>query len=337
MIYICDFFKRHKEAISNQIELLAINSNSEVIAATRFMGQKSFQKDDRKDKIYIYPPAIYNLLLPLKIINSCKEPVHYFEEEASSYKRFLFNSTKTPLYISMYRRPTSEYIEHIKKYKYLEKIFVELDYHRDILVNGGISKDKVMVAHTPAKIASCNSTKEFSPSEITLAFASWNNSEPSALEDRGMIYLLDLLKKTPGARLEIALRDNKINGFNEIARKLDVIDRVSLNNIANENELLEMFKKSDFVAFCAQKRVVKDVPNSLLDGLMLSKPVIITDILDFSRVVTKNNIGITIETGSIPTKLVVSKASYKEMSANAFRYSKLHTPDNYLRILESYK
>lgn len=54
MIIINDFFTRGKEAVSNQMELISKENDCEIVAATRFMNQKSLQDDDIQDNIYIY-------------------------------------------------------------------------------------------------------------------------------------------------------------------------------------------------------------------------------------------------------------------------------------------
>ena len=59
MIIINDFFVRHKEAVSNQMEIILKNNKGKIISATRFMGQKPLQEEDIKDNIYVYKPIIY--------------------------------------------------------------------------------------------------------------------------------------------------------------------------------------------------------------------------------------------------------------------------------------
>ena len=104
MLIINDFFKRSKEAISNQMEYLLDKTDGKIVTATRFMNQKAFQKEDRLDKIYIYPPILYNILLLFYVLFG-KDDIHIFEEEPSLYKRLICNLSKRKLYISMYREP----------------------------------------------------------------------------------------------------------------------------------------------------------------------------------------------------------------------------------------
>ena len=61
MLIINDFFVRYKEAVSNQMESISKYNNGKIISATRFMGQKALQEEDKKDNIYVYSPVRYFL------------------------------------------------------------------------------------------------------------------------------------------------------------------------------------------------------------------------------------------------------------------------------------
>ena len=139
MLIINDFFKRSKEAVSNQMEYLLQETGGKIVTATRFMNQKPFRKEDRKDKIFIYPPFIYYFLLFFYVIFS-KDDIHIFEEEPSLYKRIICNISGKKIYISMYREPYLKYTQHLKKYKKLSGVFVEDDYHKQKLIE--LDKEK---------------------------------------------------------------------------------------------------------------------------------------------------------------------------------------------------
>lgn len=336
MLIINDFFVRYKEAVSNQMELISKYNNGKIISATRFMGQQALQEKDIKDNIYVYSPIRYFFETIKCVLKNKNENIHVFEEEPCWWKRVLFNKGKNPIYISMYRRPTTEYAEHLKKYKNLKKVFVELPYHKQILVDNGVDKSKIEVTPTPSKIPRRRSAKKYNPNSVNILFASWNNKEGDAIRERGLQFLLELLKANPNFTLTIPLRDNDTKNFKNLAKKLDVTDRISLLDIHNNTEtLIELFDDSDFVAFVPQKRIVKDVPNSLIDGLVRGKPVIISDVIDFSREVCKNNIGIVVHGGDKPAEMNINEEIYKALSQKAYEYSKIHSPENYLKIIET--
>ena len=336
MLIINDFFVRYKEAVSNQMESISKSNNGKIISATRFMGQKALQEEDKKDNIYVYSPVRYFLETIKAILNSKDERVHVFEEEPCLWKRILFNKSGNPLYVSIYRRPTAEYAEHLKKYNNLRKVFVELLSHKKILIENGIEEEKIDITPTPSKIPRKKSDKRYDPDNVNILFASWNNKEGDAVRERGLEFILKLLKENPNFTLTIPLRDNDTESFEKIAKELGVWNRVSLLDIHNDTErLIELFDNSDFVAFVPQKRIVKDVPNSLIDGIVRGKPVIISDVIDFSEVVNNENIGIVFQKGVEPDRLNIDKDTYSTLSKNAYRYSEMHSIERYLEVIES--
>ena len=197
MLVINDFFVRYKEAVSNQMELIANANKGKIVSATRFMGQQAMQQEDIKDNIYVYSPIKYIFQAIRETYKAKNEKVYVFEEEPCLWKRILFNKTGNPLYISMYRRPTENYAKHLKKYKNLKKVFVELPQHKKLLIDYGIEKEKIEVTPTPSKIERKKSQKKYDPNSVNILFASWNNKEGNAIRERGLEYLLELLKENP--------------------------------------------------------------------------------------------------------------------------------------------
>lgn len=335
MIVINDFFVRYKEAVSNQMELIAKANKGKIVSATRFMGQQAMQQEDIKDDIYVYLPLKYIFQAVKETYKAKNEKIHVFEEEPCLWKRILFNKTGNPLYISMYRRPTKNYAKHLKKYKNLKKVFVELPQHKKLLMDYGIEKEKIDVTPTPSKIERKKSQKKYDPNNVNILFASWNNKEGNAIKERGLEYLLELLKENPNYTLTIPLRDNDTETFNMIAKKIGVSDRVKLLEIHNNTEILtQLFDDSDFVAFVPQKRIVKDVPNSLIDGIVRGKPIIISDVIDFSQEVKKYGIGIVVPGGEKAKKMMIDENTYTELSNRAYEYSARNSNENYLKIIQ---
>lgn len=335
MLYVSDFFTRHKEAVSNQLELLASHKSGQIVAATRFMNQKAFSRSELKDGIYIVPPFLYPAALAISLLTS-RTPVHVFEEESFGWKRFLLNLSGRPLYISLYRRPEIEHIEHLRKYKHLKKIFVELPVHKELLIGHGFDANRIALTSTPSKLSRRRSSKQFDPSDVNIVFASWNTSEANALHDRGVLYLIDLLAKNPEYSVTIPLRDSHTDELWQAAKSKGVANRINLLDISNTKELEEMFDRCDFVAFVAQDRVVKDVPNSIIDGLVYGKPAIVSDVLDFCTVVAQNRIGYVIKAGERPSRMKITAEAYRDMSERAYKYSARHTPAKYKQSSTTY-
>jgi len=335
MIYICNFFVNKKEAVSNQIELLRRQTNARLFAAGIFMGQKHLDPSDIQDGKMILPEEIYNLLLP-KVIAQSTEGIHYFEEEPDDSRVEYFNNSKSNLYISMYRRPTLDYAEHLKKYTNLKKVFVELEEHANVLKTHGIDEEKIIVAHTPGLFQPIKNTKTFDPNNINIVFASWNDGTQEALEDRGLLFLLEILRKNPNISLTIPLRDNNTGLFEEYIHNFGLTNRVNLFSPKDRDELVEMYKNCDFVVFTTKKRVTKDVPNSIIDGILCGKPCIVSKTIDYSKTVEKNNIGIVVDEHFTVPNLNISQDQYTTWSNNTETLANKHTESEYLKIINHY-
>lgn len=334
MLIVNEFFKRRKEAVSNQMEVLLKGTGGKIISATRFMKQKSFQKEDRKDNIYIYPPFIYHIMLWINVIFT-KDKIHIFEEEPQKEKRILFNLFKKDVYVSMYREPFEKYAVHLKKYKRLKAVYVETEEHKEKLIVYGIDSKIVHVTYTPAKVSHKENDKTYDPNNINLLFASWNNKEGDPLRERGLIYILDFLILNKKTNLTVLLRDDKTKEFIEEIEKRNLKKRVRLIDV-KEEDLEKEFDNADYVIFPIQKRLTKDIPNSLIDGLSRGKPIILSSIFGLSKVVEKEKIGIVIEPNTKPFRLDITKDEYDKMSKKAYKISKKYTNENYIKSIIDY-
>ncbi len=78
MLFVSDFFTRHKEAVSNQLELLAEKQSGKIIAATRFMGQRALHKDDTRDGIFVVPSFTYPIILAAMMVLSVAITLIYY-------------------------------------------------------------------------------------------------------------------------------------------------------------------------------------------------------------------------------------------------------------------
>ena len=65
----------------------------------------------------------------------------------------------------------------------------------------------------------------------------------------------------------------------------------------------------------------------------MGKPVIISDILNFSEIVSKEGLGIIAEKGKQHIDLNISISQYKQLSQNAYEYSEIHSKENYVKSI----
>jgi glycosyltransferase involved in cell wall biosynthesis len=334
MIYICDFFAA-KEAVSNQMEMLRSANNSLIFSASRFLNQKKLRIADLKNKRIIISERFYEIFLPL-VVGANKNGIHYFEEEPSEKKRLVFNRSKSDLFISMYKKPDQGYVKHLKRYKNLKKVFVELESHKQILIENGISEHKVEVFKTPSLFYPQQNNKRYDPKRVNLLFASWNNAEGNPLEERGVNYLLDLIANNSNLTLTVMPRDNLIKEFLEKVKGMNLEKRVRIKWPRNQQELKKVFEECDLVAFASKIKISKDVPNSIVDGLSLGKPCVVSRVVDFSKTVEDRRLGLVLNDFNV-FDFNVSQTDYRAMSDRAYKYSFSHSKNNYLEIINNYK
>jgi glycosyltransferase involved in cell wall biosynthesis len=225
----------------------------------------------------------------------------------------------------------------LKKYTRLEKVFVELEMHKEILVANNIPKEKIITINPPSLFSPTYNHKHYNSKQINLLFASWNRGSYQRLHERGLLYCIDLLIVNPSTHLNILLRDNQTSEFINIITQHKLTDRINLININNIEHLSEIYSSTDYVIFTPTKRVTKDIPNSIIDGYMHGKPCIISNILDFKDIVKSSKLGIVIDDFNNPIKLEsVSTKEYQQFVDNIYNYRFRYTSKEYLKILNYY-
>jgi glycosyltransferase involved in cell wall biosynthesis len=332
MIYICNFYAHQREGVSNQIELLRQKTGGFLYAAGIFLNQQHLSYGDLLDRRVIVSSREFKKTLPGFVKSLPKnESIHYFSEEPELDKLKIFNSVSNNLYISMYRKPTEKYVKFLKRFKNLVRVFVELESHRGYLIDHGIKPEMVMVSNSPSMFERSFMPRNFRNRFI---FASWNGGDIVSLQERGLISILDLVESNSSNTCNIILRDNEIDLYSKMIVERGLVNRVNLLTIQKPRDLYDAFMYADIVLFLMQKKITKDVPNSIIDGFMLGKPVIMTNVTDLANTVISSDIGWVISPGEIIDMNVVTR-TYKVKSENAFAFSQERTVDNYVSTVIS--
>jgi glycosyltransferase involved in cell wall biosynthesis len=328
MIYICNFYAHKREGVSNQIELLRAHTDGYLFSAGIFLDQQYLLHKDISQKRIILSESEFKHALPDFVKSLPKnEKIHYFSEEQEADKLKIFNSVPNNLYISMYRKPTKKYAFFLKKFKNLSRIYVELESHKKILIKCGIKPGKIIISNSPSMFKRSFGVRNFTNKFL---FASWNGGSIKSLTERGLMAILDFLEANRKSVCNILLRDNETSLYKKIIKKRGLDNRITLSNIDSIVDLHNAFLETDIVLFLMQKKLTKDVPNSIIDGFSLGKPVIMTNTVDFAKDVVDYNMGWVIKPNEI-LEIKKIKETYKEKSQNAFKYSKKMTSANYIK------
>ncbi len=330
MIYICNFYAHKKEAISNQIEMLRSYTNGSLFSAGIFLDQKHLLAEDVRNKRIILSELDFLEQLPKFVASLPKEEsIHYFSEEPEEDKLNIFNSVSNNLYISLYRRPTKEYADFLKKLFNLKNLYVEIEEHRKILIDYGIEKTKIIVSHPPSILERNFTTNEF---KGRFLFGSWNGGDHNSLIKRGLVAILDLLNRNTNTTCNILLRDNETVLYRQMIKDRNLQNRVTLSTVLSHSDLIKNFNETDVVLFLMQKQLTKDIPNSIVDGFALGKPVLMTDIVDLAEIVKNKKLGWVIKPGE-PFDTQIISETYNERSNNVFLYSENLTSQQYVQTI----
>jgi glycosyltransferase involved in cell wall biosynthesis len=294
------------------------------------LDQPCLDPEDVYEKRIIFTEMDFVRKLPELVTSLPKwEAIHYFSEEPELDKLTIFNAVSNDLYITMYRRPTEEYAYFLKEFKNLVRVYVELGAHKDLLLRFGIDSEKIIVAPPPSIFERSFLEKEFSGKFV---FASWNGGSETALRERGLVAILDVLTANPGTECNILLRDKETEAYEKLIHKRGLDDKIMLSHTVLYQDVKKAFLDADAVLFLMQKRLTKDVPNSIIEGFALGKPVLMTSVVDFANVVMDQGLGWVIRPGEMPDMNMV-RATYKKKAQNAFQYSKNLTPETYINTV----
>lgn len=318
MIYLSNFFARKIEAISRQIEEVRTNKKDPIISCCYFLEQRPLSLNDIKDNIWVFPRWLYPFVAFLIVVFS-RSDIHLFEDELSFWRLFACNLKKRNIYISLFKGINANLIGYLNKVKYIKAIIVEDEISRKVVINHLKSrKIRVFLKHPPSLWKSKNMQLFYGQ---RLLFASWNGGDVKSLKERGIYDLLRLVKDTL-CTCVIILRDRQTTEISRIIKKLRIEHRIKLILPKNFRQLRQEFEKTNYVVVIPRKPVMKHVPNSIIDGLSLGKPCIISGCLRFSKTVRKQKIGLFFDYRKIGSFEFPSKSRFKSMSINCLRWAK---------------
>ncbi len=317
MIYLSNFFARHIEAVSKQVEDARGSKTHPIVTCCYFLGQKPLQIKDIKDNIWIFPQKIYPLIASLVLLFT-KSDIHYFEDEPSAWRLFFLNLRERNIYVSLFKDIDQKLVQYLNKIKNLKSISVE-DEKSEKIVRKYLENKKVGI-HLQYPSPLWKPKIQKSPENIHLIFASWNGGDKATLDQRGITDLLTLVKSKK-VTCTIILRDDDIDFVKSQIKINNIGNLVNLVKPKNFEELREEFKKAAYVVLIPREAVMKYVPNSIIDGLSMGKPCLISKSLRFHKLVEQENLGLVFEPAKISSFSFPPKDKYHSLSKKCYAWS----------------
>ncbi len=334
MIYLTNFFARRIEAVSKQVEDSRLSKNDPIVTCCYFLNQKPLRLADIKDNIWIFPKWLYPFAT-LLILTFSKADVHVFEDESSVWRRVSLNFRKRKVFISLFKDVNLSLIGHINSLKNVRAVIVEDEKSMKFVKKHLFNKRIPVILKYPSSLWKVQKTSV--PEGTNLLFASWNGGDKKTLIERGIYDLLNLVRNST-ATCTIILRDHQTQDLSRLIDDFGIAKKVRIVYPENTTQLRNEFEKSHFVVIIPRKPVMKYVPNSIIDGLSLGKPCIISGSLRFANTVKKEKLGIFFSYKDQKNLTFPSKKGYERMSQKCLNWATLNISHPYSKSLsEMYK
>lgn len=332
MIYLVNFFVRNIEAISRQIEEARATTKDPIITCCYFLNQKPLRFKDIKDNIWIFPRWLYPIVAFIILIIS-KSDVHIFEDEPSVWRLIALNSRKRKIFVSLFKDINELLVKHLNKLNFINTITVEDEISREFIVKRLRSKVTLILVYPPALWPVSKKLETQFNNSNHLLFASWNGGTKETIIERGIEDLLNLIKKT-SCSCTIILRDHETKYLTTLIENMGLKDNINLLYPENIKQIKTAYIHTNYVILIPRKPVMKYVPNSIIDGLCLGKPCIITDCLRFSSTVSLKHLGLVFNRNYLESFEFPTKNMYQKMTKKCLKWSQKNTPNNYKEVFE---
>ncbi len=321
MLYLVNFFTRKIEAVSKQVEDARVSTSDKIITCGYFLNQKILSPGDIKDGIWVFPKWLYPIVAFLILIFTTDD-VHLFEDEPSWWRKFGLNFRKRKLYISLFKDINLKLIQFLGELKNLTAVSVEDEVSYKFVQANLQKKNVKTILCYPSSL--WHPTK---PKKVVfghhILFASWNGGDLASLKDRGIYDMLQIIKKHEKYTGTIILRDGQTDVIKSLINSMKLEKRVNLVDPHGDYYLVRKeFEKAQYVMLAPRKPIMKYVPNSIIDGLSMGKPCIITDQLRFSPTVEAHKLGLIYSSKKLKTFKLASKEEYSQLMENCHKWSK---------------
>jgi glycosyltransferase involved in cell wall biosynthesis len=212
---------------------------------------------------------------------------------------------------------------------------VEWPGARDDLAALGIERERVRLVFPPVDLARFRPTPR-PDGPFTVLFAS-SPDRADWLDDRGLGVLLEAARLRPDWRFLLVWRPWG-TGLDELRRRL------SNHPVANVEVVVGRF--ADMTQFFARAHVTvapflsqqrgKPAPNSIVESLSCGRPVVVTDVVGLSTIVTDERVGAVCETSadSFVAALEATERNWDSMSLRARSVAQSHFACD--RFVEAY-
>ena len=289
----------------------------EVAALRKAVPGELFNLCPRTTPGAFYPPQLLGLhLLPaLRQAEKRCDVTHIYFSVPYYFPllRFMRNPVVFTAVASLAGRPPPAHIDRLNG---LRHIAVSNQRDADILRGWGLSNGAVV---PPAIDVSIRKAPALSPDrDITLLMASapWTEEQ---FDTKGVDALLDAAARDSSIKLILLWRGLFEESLRARIARLDIEDQVEV--VTDHVDINDYLQRAHAAVLLAKRSdIVKAYPNSLMEALLASRPVIVTEALPIADYVRKKDCGIVAQgvTGAaILEALKALRDRYQALTGNA--------------------
>lgn len=293
IIYWTGIYSPKYEAVSKEIQLLRSHTGGTVYG----ISSMDFLKFSLKEKYLVHfnrPYRLVGKLVPwFELRHDVSHIFHSFDNPV-----FLKNLTKKPIILT---GATGGEILTANEYQHISFLVAESSFDYERLINKGHSPEKVKLIY-PGVDFSQKITPESSVSEperFTVLFAS-SPITTDYFKARGIDLLLETAVKMPNVNFIMLWREwpdtvTVIKEMLQTGNHGKGYPNVQLK-IGNVTDIASWYMKAHCVAtpFCTEERS-KPCPNSVLEGMALGKPALVSSKVGIQKLIQESGAGIVFE------------------------------------------
>jgi len=197
----------------------------------------------------------------------------------------------------------------------MQRVVVESERHRELLLQGGIAEKRVRLIYPGID------TKPYrpAPEPFTIMFATSPKKKNDFLS-RGIQLMLRVAKRLPRIRFRFIWRESQHEKLQSLIRDIGVSNVQVINGYVPNME--EMYDSAHAVILPALTSAsLKPCPHSGLHSLAHGKPVLASRYLSLSRIVKRNECGVVFEpaVGALCDAIRRLQDHYEEYQRNTHR------------------
>lgn len=299
IIYWVQDFRPKDEAISKEIDILHKNFNSIIINPVN--GFK-FSKNLISFNFRRFPFGLFCIPFFDK-----KNKISHIYTSLGNYFFLRLLRTKPVILTAAGPSPKHKIKKCLKFYKKLNKIIVESEYEKKLLLSLNVQKNKIELIYPGIDLNKFNYNKAEGRFKILFASAPL---EKKQFYTKGVLKILEVAKNKKDVDFILLWRGKFLKDILKLTKDLDNVHIIN-NKIKDMNQIYG--KVHATILPIINSKNSKPCPHSIIESLASGKPVLVSNMCKISNLIKKEKCGIVFEstTENIIQNITKLKENYE--------------------------